>query len=100
MPFQSLHERGVVDLQERRELYNGFGNGLSRAFELALAPLIFGFLGHLLDGLLGTGIALTVVFALAFTIGGFIRMWYGYDAEMKLREADAVWNRAGRQVAS
>jgi hypothetical protein len=43
-----------VDLRERRELHNGFGESLSRAFELALTPAIFGWLGWWLDGRLGT----------------------------------------------
>ena len=43
------------NLREKRELYNGFGNALSRAFELVVTPLIFGLGGHLLDGALGTG---------------------------------------------
>ena len=33
-----------MDLKDRQHLYNGFGNGLARAFELAATPLVFGFL--------------------------------------------------------
>ena len=43
-----------MDLRERRELNNGFGNALSRAVELVVTPMIFGFFGYLLDGKLGT----------------------------------------------
>jgi F0F1-type ATP synthase assembly protein I len=46
-----------VDLREqraRRELNNGFGDALSRAFELAATPAIFGGIGWLLDRWLGT----------------------------------------------
>jgi len=43
-----------VDLRDRRELNNGFGNALTRAFELVVTPMIVGFLGYLLDGRLGT----------------------------------------------
>ena len=38
----------------RRELNNGFGEALAKAFELAVTPAIFAFLGHLLDRRLGT----------------------------------------------
>ncbi|MEY2431858.1 MAG: hypothetical protein QOC92_1583, partial [Acidimicrobiaceae bacterium] len=34
-----------MDLRDRRELNNGFGNALARAVELTLSPVIFGFLG-------------------------------------------------------
>lgn len=43
-----------MDLHAKRELNNGFGNALSRAVEIAVTPLIFGFLGWLLDGWAGT----------------------------------------------
>ena len=39
---------------ERRELNNGSGEALARAFELVVTPVIFGFFGWLLDGWLGT----------------------------------------------
>jgi F0F1-type ATP synthase assembly protein I len=43
-----------VDLRAKRELNSGFGNALSRAVEIAVTPIIFGFLGYLLDGWTGT----------------------------------------------
>ena len=44
-----------MDLPDRRELNNGAGNALTRAFELVVTPMIVGFLGFLLDGKVGTG---------------------------------------------
>jgi hypothetical protein len=47
-----------VDLGQRRrvnrELNNGAGDALSRAFELALTPIIFGAIGLFIDNRLGT----------------------------------------------
>jgi F0F1-type ATP synthase assembly protein I len=60
-----------VDLRDRRELSNGFGNALTRAFELVVTPMIAGFLGFLLDGKLGTGpLFMLVLFgsALAYVV--------------------------------
>jgi F0F1-type ATP synthase assembly protein I len=57
-----------VDLRERRELNNGVGNALSRAVELTVTPLIFGFFGYLLDGRLGTRPVFMFVFFL-FVLG-------------------------------
>ena len=81
-----------MDLRERRELNRGFGEALSRAFEFAAAPAIFGGLGYLADGALGTQPIFTI-FAVVFAfVGATVRFWYGYDAEMKAREAAGAWN--------
>jgi putative F0F1-ATPase subunit (Ca2+/Mg2+ transporter) len=71
-----------VDQRAKRDLYSGFGNSLSRAFEIALIPLIFAVPGWGLDHWLGT----SPVFALVF--GGFglagvaARSYYEYAARM------------------
>ena len=83
-----------VDLRERRETYNGFGNALSRAVEMVVTPLIFAGVGRLLDGWLGVG-PLFTVFLFAFAlVGMFLRMWYAYDAAMRAHEAAAPWGNA------
>ncbi|HMC52082.1 MAG TPA: AtpZ/AtpI family protein [Acidimicrobiales bacterium] len=81
------------NLRERRELYNGFGNALSQAFELVVTPLVFGFGGHLLDGALGTGPLFTVALAALCLVGMFLRYWYAYDARMRAHERAAPWGR-------
>ncbi len=76
-----------MDLRERRELNNGFGEALARAFELALTPIIFGFFGWLLDGALGTRPLFMLVFA-AFVLGYlFWKLYVRYDADMRAHEA-------------
>ena len=60
-----------MNLFDRRELNNGAGNALSRAVELTVTPLIFGFFGFLVDGRLGTRpvfMFLFFAFVLAYTI--------------------------------
>ena len=76
-----------MDLRDRRDLYNGFGDGLARAFELAATPAVFGFLGWLVDRALGTPPAFMIALALFAIVGMFVRMWIHYDAEMKVHEA-------------
>jgi F0F1-type ATP synthase assembly protein I len=73
------------------ELYNGAGEGLSRAFELALTPAIIGGFGYLLDRWLGLLPVLTIVFFLIAMVGLIARMWYGYDAAMKEHESTGPW---------
>ncbi len=84
-----------MDAPTRRELNKGFGDGLSRAFELALTPAVFAALGFLIDRLVGTTLVFTLgVFALA-VVGMGIREWYAYDAAMREHEAAFALRRQG-----
>ena len=83
----------MFDLSDKRAMNKGFGDGMSRAFEFVATPLVFGGLGYLLDRLLGTSPTIAVVFALFAVIGMFLRLWYGYDTEMRGHEAAGSWNR-------
>ena len=64
-----------MNLFDRRELNNGVGNALSRAVELTVTPLIFGFFGWLLDGRLGTRPVFMFLF-FAFVLG--YTLWKEY----------------------
>jgi F0F1-type ATP synthase assembly protein I len=76
-----------MELGERRELTNGFGNSLSRAFELALTPAIFAGIGWLIDGRLGTRPLFTIVLFLVVVSYLIWKMFKGYDADMREQEA-------------
>lgn len=82
-----------VDLRARRELNQGFGEALSRAFELAVTPVVFGFFGYLIDMRLGTSPIFMLVLALFAVVGSFVKLWYAYDGAMKARDAEAPWGR-------
>jgi F0F1-type ATP synthase assembly protein I len=73
------------------ELYNGAGEGLSRAFELALTPAIIAGLGYLLDRWLGLMPVFTILFFLVGMGGVIARMYYAYDAKMKQHDAASPW---------
>jgi F0F1-type ATP synthase assembly protein I len=76
-----------MDLNERRELSNGFGDALARAFEMVLTPVIFGFLGWLLDGWLGTRPLFMLLF-FALVMGyEFWKLYANYDIAMKHHES-------------
>jgi F0F1-type ATP synthase assembly protein I len=66
---------------------NGFGEALSRAFELALTPIIFAFFGWLLDKRFGTFPLITLPFFLFVVAYGFWKQYRTYDATMKHEEA-------------
>lgn len=83
---------------EQGELYRGYGDGLSRAFEFALTPAIFAAMGYGLDRWLGILPVLTIVFFLMAVAGVFVRFWYAYDASMRVEEARGPWAPGHRQV--
>jgi F0F1-type ATP synthase assembly protein I len=75
-----------MDLNERRQLSNGAGEALTRAFELVLTPVIFGFFGWLLDGKLGTRPLFMLLF-FALVLGyEFWKQYVAYNAQMKAHE--------------
>jgi F0F1-type ATP synthase assembly protein I len=74
------------------DLYRNFGDGFTRAVELAITPVIFGALGYGLDKWLGTmPIFLTVFFLLAI-VGMLLRTWYGYAYRMQALEQAQPWS--------
>ena len=90
----AIQGREALDLRDRQDLYNGFGDTLSRAVEFVAAPVLFGLLGRFLDNRLHTG-PLLVIALVAFALAGvFVRMYLGYDRDMKEQEAGAPWARS------
>lgn len=87
-------------LAAKRDVNRGFGDALSRATELALLPGLFGFLGWLVDGWLGTAPAFLIGFVVFAFAGMLVKSWIGYDAEMKRHEAAGPWNAAKREGLS
>ncbi|MFN0088710.1 MAG: AtpZ/AtpI family protein [Acidimicrobiales bacterium] len=71
---------------DRRELNNGFGEALSRAFEFAVTPAIFGFLGWLLDRWLGVVPLFTLVFSLTVVSYMMWKLFRLYTSEMEAQE--------------
>lgn len=80
-------------LEHRKKLYSGFSDALSRAVEFVAVPLIFAWVGHLLDGRLGLHMVLTVVLATFAIVGMSLRSWYGYVEAMKAEEARSPWRK-------
>jgi F0F1-type ATP synthase assembly protein I len=76
-----------------RELYNGFGDTLTVAFELALIPVIFAGLGLLLDNWLGTRPLFLVFWVVLAAAGLGAKMYYRYKLKMDELEAEAPWRK-------
>ncbi len=79
---------------DKRDLYNGFGDTLARAIEFVAAPVLFAFLGSILDRRFDLTPVLTVVFLVVALGGTFARTWYGYVEAMKAEEAKGPWHRS------
>jgi F0F1-type ATP synthase assembly protein I len=76
----------MFDLAARQKLNRGYHDGLARAIEIVVTPLLFGLLGRVIDGWLGTEPWFMIGFG-AFAVAGlFARMWVKYDREMKSHE--------------
>lgn len=70
----------------RMDLHNAAGDTLAAAFELALTPAIFAFIGWQLDRRFGTGpLLLIVLFALVMGYE-FWKFFTRYDARMRAEE--------------
>ena len=86
-----------MDLSARRDLNNGFGDALSRAFEFAATPALFGGAGYFIDRWLDTTPLFMVLLAVWAIVAQTVLWWYRYDAKMKKIEAELVARRdAGR----
>ena len=77
----------------QRELYDGFGEALTRALEFVVIPLVFGFVGHLIDGRFGVAPLFMLLFGLVGLVGCAIKTFYSYRHRMAEAEKDMPWNR-------
>ena len=77
----------MFDLTAKQKLNRGYSDGLARAMEIVVSPLLLGLLGRVVDGWLGTNPWCTVTFGLFGAAGVFARLWVGYDRDMRSHEA-------------
>jgi hypothetical protein len=68
--------------------------GFTAAFELVMTPALFAFIGHLIDGKLGTGRIFTLVLAIVVGAYEVWKLWYGYNAEVASLEAEMFQPRS------
>jgi F0F1-type ATP synthase assembly protein I len=83
-----------MNLRAIREVNTGFGDGLAAAFEMVATPVIFAFIGHLLDDRFGTGRVFLLSFGL-LVFGYMIwKLVARYSAEMDAHQAAGPWSRS------
>lgn len=75
------------------EAGKGYADTLGHGIELTLTLVVFGAIGWWIDRSVGTGATFTIALAALGFIGISLRLWFGYDREMRGHEAGAIWNR-------
>jgi len=85
--------RAEARLAERRSLYQGFGNALALAVEIAGVPIVFVLLGRWLDLHLDAAPAFTVALGVVAVVGVALRSYYSYQERMRLEEEGKPWAR-------
>ena len=89
----------MFDLRAKQDLNKGFGTATSRGFEFAATPAVFAGLGWLVDRWLGTPFVFTIAFLTFGVVGMFVKVWIGYDADMKRHDVGKAWERRQEQAS-
>lgn len=76
----------------------GYGEAMGRGLELALTLAVLSGIGWLIDRQAGTAPLFTAVLSVVGFVGISVKLWIGYDLEMRRHEEGAIWNR-GRATA-
>ena len=71
---------------DRRDLYNGFGDTMARAFEVVFTPFLFGLLGWWIDGRLGTRPLFALTLGIIVLLYTFWKLSHGYLTRMQAEE--------------
>lgn len=79
-----------MDDSQKREFSRDL-NRSSGGFELAFVAAIFGGLGLLLDRWVGTTPLFTLALFLLGVVGTVVKLWLGYDQQMKRLEGEGPW---------
>jgi len=69
---------------------SGVDAGLGQGMELALTVVIFLGVGWLVDSWVGTRPIFTLAFVIFAVTGQMVRMWFEYDARMKVLESERL----------
>jgi ATP synthase protein I len=70
-------------------------DNIGRGMDLALVTLVFLGVGYVLDRVFDTKPVFMIVMFVLAIVGLTMRMWYGYDAKMRVLEAE---RDAGREA--
>ncbi len=70
----------------------------SQGFELAITPALFGIIGYVIDRVFHTVPVFTIALVVFAFVGVAVRMWYGYDAQMKTEQTRFLERKAEQRA--
>lgn len=82
-----------------RATNRGYGDAMARGLELALTLLVMVGFGWIADRIFGTEPMFIIVFSVLGFAGITVKLWLGYDLEMRKQEEGAVWNRGAEKAS-
>ena len=71
----------------------GYGNAMGRGFEIAITLAVMVGIGWLVDRIFDTAPLFIIIFSVLGFAGTTVKLWLGYDLEMRKHEDGAIWNR-------
>jgi F0F1-type ATP synthase assembly protein I len=72
---------------------DGYGDGLTQALTLVVAPVLFGLLGAFVDSLLGTGRLFLLVLGFVGVLASCVTAYYEYEARISRHDEGKPWAR-------
>lgn len=78
---------------DRGDLYRGFGDTYSRAFELVVTPTIFGLIGWFLDSRFGTFPAITLALGILVFLYEIWKLTADYSRRMDVETKKVLGGR-------
>ena len=70
--------------------------GLGHGAEIAFGVLIFFLIGFTIDHFAGTTPVFMIVMTVFSCVGNFVKMWFGYDTQMKRLEEERAETRRAK----
>ena len=80
----------MFDLRTRQDLNRGFSDAVGRGVDLALTPVVFGFLGWIIDQVAGTSPLFTLLVGALGVGGTALKIKLGYDKQMTAFDGQAT----------
>jgi len=82
-----------VDADQSAREKSGYGDPLTQALTLVVAPVLFGLLGAFIDSLLDTGPVFLLVLGLLGVFGACLTAYYEYEARIARHDEGKPWAR-------
>lgn len=77
-----------------RDTNRGYGDAMGRGLELALTVAAMTGIGWLVDRVTGTAPLFIAIFSIIGFVGISVKLWIGYDLEMRKHDEGAIWSRS------